>query len=147
MTFDFRAFLANHGPLLDATESLSHAILVAAEDAAKAAVSSIPVVGGIAETVASPALDGIESMVESKIDAALKRFFSPVPAPVVPAAPATAPTFTSQPGGDPRMQQKQADAFARAEATTDNGQRKPTVDFGQGDAQTGAATIGGTSNP
>lgn len=147
MNFDFKSFLAAHPALISATDSLTQAILIAAEDAAKAAISSIPVVGGIVETVASPALDGIEKMVEAKIAAALAGLTAAPAAKPVPVAVALV-SASPQPGGDPRMAQKQADAAARAAATTENGQVKPTTDFGQGrDVATGQATVEGTSNP
>lgn len=76
MNFDFRTFLSNHPALKSATEALADAVLKAAEDAALAAVGTVPVVGGILETLGTPIADSLEAKIDGLVRAAIERFLS-----------------------------------------------------------------------
>lgn len=162
MNLDFlKQFFATHAGLQSAIDGFQQALVSAAEDAVKAAIATIPVAGPIAEDIATPFLNAGEASVEALVRAELQKLglipgapvtAAPVTAaPAVKAAPVPAGVQLAAPppppsGQDPRMAAKQADARARAASTVQNGQRQPTIDFGQrrlsGDDAEAAAETG-----
>lgn len=123
MSFDIRSFLSGHPALVQLGQQIETTLLDVAEDAAKAAVGTIPFAGGAIEALSSPLLDSLKASLEAKaaefIASEFAKLTGTTPAPVVvaPVAPVATALRGANPSmnivADPRTASKQAMAAQR----------------------------------